>query len=171
MGDFILVIVLFSLFFGALAFLIFVLKSIYKAHKNPSNVLPFNHIEGIKFLNPQEVVNVEILEDSVIIYQKKETILSTIPIKTIENVLVLQEFENTEKNKSVIGRAVVGGLLLGPVGAIVGGMSGTSKNQKMEYYLEITSDNNKILLKPFMNSENIANVIKNKIMEIHKNLQ
>jgi hypothetical protein len=29
-----------------------------------------------------------------------------------------------EKEKSVVGRAIVGGLLLGPVGAVVGGMSG-----------------------------------------------
>lgn len=33
-----------------------------------------------------------------------------------------QVFE--QKEKSVVGRAIVGGLLLGPVGAIVGGMSG-----------------------------------------------
>ena len=33
------------------------------------------------------------------------------------------------KNKSVIGRAVVGGLILGPVGAIVGGMTGIGQKQ------------------------------------------
>lgn len=34
-----------------------------------------------------------------------------------------------QKNKSVIGRAIVGGLILGPVGAIVGGMTGIGKKQ------------------------------------------
>lgn len=34
-----------------------------------------------------------------------------------------------EKNKSVLGRAAIGAVLLGPVGAIVGGISGTSKNR------------------------------------------
>lgn len=35
----------------------------------------------------------------------------------------------SRKNKSVIGRAVVGGLLLGPLGAIVGVMSGLQKKE------------------------------------------
>lgn len=40
------------------------------------------------------------------------------------------EDEIVEKNKSVIGRAVVGGLLFGGVGAIVGAASGTGKKEK-----------------------------------------
>ena len=40
----------------------------------------------------------------------------------------LEELTKTEK--SVIGRAVVGGLILGPFGAIVGGMSGFGKKEK-----------------------------------------
>lgn len=39
-----------------------------------------------------------------------------------------QQFE--QQNKSVIGRAVVGGLILGPLGAIVGGMSGIGTKLK-----------------------------------------
>lgn len=35
-----------------------------------------------------------------------------------------------EKNKSILGRAAIGAVLLGPVGAIVGGLTGTSKNVK-----------------------------------------
>jgi hypothetical protein len=34
-----------------------------------------------------------------------------------------------QKNKSVIGRAIVGGLIFGPVGAIVGGMTGIGQKQ------------------------------------------
>ncbi len=40
------------------------------------------------------------------------------------------EKEFTSKNKSVIGRAAVGGLVLGPLGAVVGGISGTGSKQK-----------------------------------------
>jgi hypothetical protein len=38
--------------------------------------------------------------------------------------------ELAKKDKSVIGRAVVGGLILGPLGAIVGGMSGIGSKEK-----------------------------------------
>jgi hypothetical protein len=35
-------------------------------------------------------------------------------------------------DKSVVGRAVVGGLILGPLGAVIGGMSGIGSNQKLQ---------------------------------------
>lgn len=38
--------------------------------------------------------------------------------------------ELTKMDKSVIGRAVVGGLILGPLGAIIGGMSGIGSKEK-----------------------------------------
>ncbi len=38
--------------------------------------------------------------------------------------------ELTKMDKSVIGRAVVGGLILGPLGALVGGMSGIGSKEK-----------------------------------------
>ena len=51
---------------------------------------------------------------------------SYIPYSRITNVGVISEKEITEKSKSVGGRAIVGGIFLGPLGAIVGGMSGIS---------------------------------------------
>lgn len=46
-----------------------------------------------------------------------------------------QEQIVAQKSKSVVGRAVVGGLLLGPLGAVVGGMSGIgSKSTKLTDY-------------------------------------
>lgn len=45
--------------------------------------------------------------------------------------------ELIQANKSVIGRAVVGGLILGPLGAIVGGMSGLGSKAVNKSYLII----------------------------------
>jgi hypothetical protein len=44
----------------------------------------------------------------------------------------IQPDEITEKDKSVIGRAVIGGVLLDPVGAVVGGMSGLGTKQEIK---------------------------------------
>jgi len=47
--------------------------------------------------------------------------------------------ELSKTDKSVIGRAVVGGLILGPLGAIVGGMSGIGSKEKLknQHYLVV----------------------------------
>lgn len=51
-----------------------------------------------------------------------------------------KEILEKEKEKSVVGRAVIGGVLLGPLGAIVGGMTGigsktTSKTTSKNYII------------------------------------
>ena len=89
---------------------------------------------------------------------KKETILIS---KAKRVVIELKreytpaEYETIEKDKSVIGRAIVGGLLLGPVGAIVGGMSGigTKKETKViqnaneDIYIDIIAEKQHFLFK------------------------
>ena len=54
----------------------------------------------------------------------------TLNYSQITDVYYGIEDEIVEKNKSVIGRAVVGGVLFGGVGAIVGAASGTGKKEK-----------------------------------------
>lgn len=64
---------------------------------------------------------------------------------------VITEKEIIESDKSVVGRAVVGGVLLGPLGAIVGGMSGIGNKTKANthYFMvinyESTSKETKVL--------------------------
>ncbi|MDF1809399.1 MAG: hypothetical protein P1U42_06855 [Phycisphaerales bacterium] len=75
-----------------------------------------------------------------------------IPITNVSNIRVLSYLELNRpdmKSKSVVGRAVVGGLLLGPVGAVVGGISGVGQKQQLtlsqnvnknEFVVLITAD-------------------------------
>lgn len=61
------------------------------------------------------------------IHKKQNTFLAYNKLKNIE---ITTETEILEKSKSVIGRAAVGAVVFGPVGAIVGGLSGTGKKEK-----------------------------------------
>jgi hypothetical protein len=49
----------------------------------------------------------------------------------------LSETEIASKNKNIVGRAMVGGMLFGAMGALIGGMSETGTNSmgKTNYYL------------------------------------
>jgi hypothetical protein len=55
-----------------------------------------------------------------------------LPFKDILSVHIEDKTAITEqKEKSIIGRALVGGLLFGPVGAIIGGMTGLGTKEKV----------------------------------------
>lgn len=69
----------------------------------------------------------------------------------LKNVELLQEI--TETDKSVIKRALVGGILLGPVGAIVGGMSGIGTKKNKAYYLKISTSKYELYFKPLPDYE------------------
>lgn len=56
----------------------------------------------------------------------------------IASVEFIEAAKVKEEKKSVIGRALLGGVLLGPVGAIVGGISGAGSNQKVTDGISIT---------------------------------
>ena len=79
-------------------------------------------------------VKISLLPDKVeirqIMFGKEVAYLSYNQITAAQKV-------NTEQikevDKSVVGRAVVGGVLLGPLGAIVGGTSGVGTKKKVEY--------------------------------------
>lgn len=62
----------------------------------------------------------------------KEKASANLALEKINRAGYLTETEIIEKSKSVGGRAVAGGLILGPLGALVGGMTGIGDKKKKE---------------------------------------
>lgn len=99
------------------------------------------HIQGVNFADFEQTLDLTINKNELIFSEQNKELLN-INNSEINNLEILEELEQTQKNKSVIARAIVGGLLLGGVGAVVGGLSGacpTLKTNK-KYYLEITTN-------------------------------
>lgn len=67
-------------------------------------------------------------------------------VDDIESIDILTEEQ--AKNKSVIGRAIVGGVLFGGVGAVVGGLSGVGQKKKIREILSIDTIDGKTYLLP-----------------------
>ncbi|MEG1434184.1 MAG: hypothetical protein RSD45_01365 [Gordonibacter sp.] len=58
-----------------------------------------------------------------------------LPLRKIRDFSMVRESEIVDKGqKSVIGRSAIGGLILGPLGAIIGGLDGTGiKRKKIDH--------------------------------------
>lgn len=67
-----------------------------------------------------------------------------LPCEKVTGAVHTTSTEIEQKSKSIAGRAVIGGVLLGPVGAIVGGMSGigTKGKKKIQAYVIINYTSN-----------------------------
>ena len=92
----------------------------------------FKLTDTLGVYNSGEMVDVVLYDDHLIIMSpvlKQEIKLN---YNRITDVYYGLETEIIEQNKSVIGRAIAGGLLLGGVGAVVGGISGTGTKTKKE---------------------------------------
>ena len=90
----------------------------------------FKLTDNLGFLTGGNMVNVELYENHLEIKEFKNSV--TLKYSLITDVFYGLETEIVNKNKSVIGRAVAGGLLFGGVGAVVGGISGTGTKTKKE---------------------------------------
>lgn len=92
----------------------------------------FKLTDTLGVYNSGDMVDVALYDDHLIVMSpvlKQEIKLN---YDQITDVFYGLETEVIEKNKSVIGRAIAGGLLLGGVGAVVGGISGTGTKTKKE---------------------------------------
>lgn len=88
------------------------------------------------------VIKAELWDDGITFYKSaignSEHI--TLRYNQITGTDIYSEEEILEKSKSVVGRAVAGSLLFGPLGAIIGGMSGTgtTSQKRTDFYYTIT---------------------------------
>lgn len=86
------------------------------------------------------VIKAELLDDSIKFYKSPIGNSTSISLRydQIIETDIYSEDEIIEKSKSVVGRAAIGSLF-GPLGAIIGGISGTGnkKIKKKSYYYTI----------------------------------
>ena len=102
---------------------------------NKATFYKFSVVDGcVPNMKAPSTVKISLLPDKVeirqIMFGKEVAYLSYNQITAAEKV---SEQQIKEVDKSVIGRAVVGGVLLGPLGAVVGGASGIGTKKKTEY--------------------------------------
>ncbi|WP_139995360.1 hypothetical protein [Kurthia sp. Dielmo] len=98
-----------------------------------AQLLDVLHVGGIPNLAPGEFTKLRVSDRRLEIGEK-----NSFPLRQIKRAEHMKNNELREKQKSVIGRAVAGGLLLGPVAAIIGGLSGVG-TKKVEADEQIIS--------------------------------
>lgn len=103
----------------------------------------FYHDNGLNSFKENEIVNIYLDDEGqrlvISEFLAKKPKEAYLKYSQITNAEVLSEKEIIEKSKSVVGRAAAGTILLGPLGGIVGGMSGIGdkKKSKTSYYFII----------------------------------
>ena len=115
------------------------LVAIVVSSKNAKNgkliPLKFRHIQGISNLIDGELVIISSDEKSINIGNKFYIPKDKINNKTVTNAKML-----TDKQKSVIQRGLAGLVVAGPLGAIVGGISGVGAKKGIEKVNFLTID-------------------------------
>lgn len=91
----------------------------------------FKLIENVASFSKENMYEVALYDDhlEVISLSKQKLLLN---YSQITDVFYGAETELTNKSKSVIGRAAIGGLLLGGTGAIIGAISGSGTKEVKE---------------------------------------
>lgn len=111
-----------------------------KTKRKPINLM---FVDGLNYYPSGHLVILKINdEDQVLEISSRFGIdkpVVKLKFEQITGVELIDDKEIIEKSKSVAGRAVLGGLVLGPLGAIVGGMSGMGdkKTTELKYYIVV----------------------------------
>ena len=95
----------------------------------------FLTMEKTMNIGEKEIVDIALYEDHLEIKNKKQTL--KLDYDQVTDVFHGYEDVLVEKQRSPIGRAVVGGLLFGGAGAVVGAISGTQTTKKKKKLLFI----------------------------------
>ena len=102
-------------------------------------VLMGSHVGGVNLYGEEEIIQATI-EDGYIVFKsvadKKK--IAKLSINKINSVRIFTEKEIIERDKSVVGRAGAGTLIAGPLGTIVGGISGVGSKKKKKNFRILT---------------------------------
>lgn len=93
------------------------------------------HMHGIPNVNKGSLASLYLSDEKLIIEADNKTF--ELKYDQLTAAQGVQKNELLKEDKSVIGRGVVGGLVLGPIGAIVGGMSGIGQKDVKGDFLVI----------------------------------
>lgn len=88
-------------------------------------------VDGVPNIGERRIVKVYLLPEALLIRQESDDKSAELPYTRIKDAQVVTEKEIIEKSKSVVGRAMIGGLFLGGLGATVGAISGVGTKQQV----------------------------------------
>lgn len=113
-----------------------------KKNKNSDRSVNLSFVDGIEGYGKGLAIELSINTEKECVTIKSRAVKRpevNLKFEQITGVNVVSEKDIIEKSKSTVGRAIVGGVLLGRLGAIIGGMSGIGNKQKseMHYYMVI----------------------------------
>lgn len=97
-----------------------------------------------------------VLDEKLVMEEKG--IALELPFERVQSAVALSKTDLLTKDKSVLARGVVGGVLLGPLGAIIGGMTGIGKKKIKGSFLVVNytpsgSENTEVLIMNFPNMQ------------------
>lgn len=122
-----------------------------------SSLVPLFYTKGIKLIDSHEnFINdslnyayINKLERGIsfnIVGKKKFVSMGFLNDNEVENIYFV-DGEEIVKQKSTIKRGIAGAIIAGPVGAVLGGLSGLGEIKQQEAYMAIKTDEAKIIFK------------------------